>query len=428
MGSSRPSRLLLTGYAAIGMMLLVFSVWSAVVPLADSLIAPGTVSVTAQRRSIAHVEGGKVSRLNVSEGDYIDIGQTLLQLDDKDLRSQMNILEYQRLGQTAKLTRLTAERREESAFSFEPSLMTEAQKNPHLQKLLESEIGSFEARLQALTTQSTLYDERINQGNEQLGRLRLQLGSLDRQQAIVEQQLQDAKMLLAKGFGTKRQSATLLLDNERLITERLKIEAEINSVEGVTEDARLNKEGLLAKRSDEIETEISNTQRSLAELDVRIRAIHSRLEGLSIASPVRGVVIDMKITSINDVIKPASPILDILPIDSAYLVEAHIPPEQIEGIVEGMEVEVRFQSLSDKRVPKITGTVAMVSADIISDLNQQHHQYYRAHIALADWRNVEKQIGIVSGMPAEVIFKKRDRTLFNYLFAPLADHIARSAV
>jgi HlyD family type I secretion membrane fusion protein len=339
----------------------------------------------------------------------------------------LNLLAYQRFANRAKLARFTAERGGAPTVSFDADLMMAAESAPHLLDLLTSETGGFEARRKALETQASLYDERIHKGNEQLERLRQQLRSLDRQRLIVERQSKDAQTLLDKGFGTRSRAAELHLDSERLLSRRLEVEAEMDDLLGVVEDARLNKERLLAERAQEIEQELSDTQRRLAELDVQIRAVQNRLDGLKITSPVRGVVVDLKVTSINDVIKPAAPILDILPTDSAYLVEAQIPPHQIEGVAEGMDVEVRFRALSGKRVPTVMGKVAMVSADIVSDPGQDH-RFYRVHVSLADLQDIEREIGIMPGMPTEVILKKRDRTLLEYLIAPLTDHLARSVV
>lgn len=427
MGSRLQDRILALGYGTIGVMFLVFFTWSALVPLADSIIAPGTVSVAAQRRTIAHVEGGTVSLLKVSEGDYVESGQLLLELDNRDIVAQLELLEYQRVASRLKLARLAAERAQGSTISFNIDLEKAAETTPHLLDLMESESGAFEARRKALESQSALFDERIQKGNEQLERLRQQLLSLDRQRSIVEQLSKDAKALYHRGFGTRNRAAELSLESESLLSQRLQIETERGHLLGEVEDARLNKDTLMAERAQEVEQELSETQRRLAELDVQIVAIEKRLDSLRITSPVRGVVIDLKVTSINDVVKSADAILDILPTESAYLVEAQIPPDQIEGIVEGMEVEVRFQALSGERVPAVMGKIAMVSADIINDPSQ-NHRFYKVHVSLADLQGRSREIEIIPGMPTEVIVKKHDRTLLQYIVAPFMDHFARSVV
>ena len=423
MSSERPDKLLLIGYGSIAFLLLTFCIWSTVVPLAESIVAQGTVSVTAQRRTIAHLEGGKVSLLNVSEGDHVKNGQPLLELDDEALVAELRLLLYQRFASQVKLARLTAEQQGVSTVSFDVDLIETAKAVPHLLGLLNSEEGGFKARSRMIETQAALFDERGQKGNEKLARLRQQLRSLDRQRSIVEQQSADAHLLLDKGFGTKSRAAELRLEAEQLLSRRLDVETEIDDLLGIVEDARLNKERLLAERAQEVEQELSETKRNLAELSVQIQATENRLGDLMITSPVEGIVVDLNVRSINDVIEPAAPILDIVPTDSSYLVEAQVSPHEIEGVTEGMDVEVRFPAIYSESAPTVPGKIALVSADIVSNPGQEH-RFYRILVSLEPAQELE----LVPGMPTEVIVKKRERTLLQYLFTPLSDHLVQSAI
>lgn len=421
-----PDRLLILGYAVLGVLFTIIAGWSALVPLAESVVAPGTVSVAAQRRTIAHLEGGAVSALKVDEGDYVDAGQVLLQLDDRDLRSQLTVLEYERFAHQAKLEHLLAEREKRASIAIGSLLHSSAASNPEYLKILQNEINAHGARIRSFETQSDSFKERIRQGSEQLGLLRQQLDSLERQQVIIQQQSRDADSLLAKGFGTKSRASELRLEGERVLSTRLKLEAEVDSVAGTVRDARLGQDQLIAENSHKIEDSLSQTRRKLSDLDGQIRKTRDRLDSLKIKSTIRGVIVDLQVQSINDVIEPASPILDILPIDSAYLVEVQLPSDKIEGLVEGMKAEVRLRGVTEERAISIPGRVAMVSADIINDPKSQF-QYYRVHVSLTENQGIDQSLKITPGMPADVIFQKRDRTIFEYFLAPLMDHLSRSA-
>ena len=417
---------LVLGYGAIMLMFFVLFLWSTLVPLAESLVVPGHVSVAAQRRTVSHAEGGSVLKLKVREGNHVEAGQTLLQLDDQHLRAELAILEYERFAHKAKLSRWMAERLGEPSIAFDPVLIDHARSAVDRAQILQSERGAFEAFRSGFASRKEAYDERIRGAEDSIQHLSRQLESLDRQERIVQQQADDALNLLAKGYGTKSRATELRLDRERLFGRKLEIESEINGLHGTVRDARLGKENLIAEHYLKVETNLAEAQRRLAELDVQLRAQTEKIDNLNIRSTIRGVVVDLKVRASNEVVRPAEPILDILPVDSAYLVEAQILPEQIEGVIEGMEVDVRFPSLSQEQPPIMRGAVTMVSADTLED-PQAQSRYYRVHIELREHDDAETLTRIIPGMIAEITFKKHDRTPFEYFLAPLMRHLVHSA-
>lgn len=137
------------GYAGVLLMATVISVWALAVPLTEATIAAGTVSVSAQRRTVSHVDGGRIEELLVAEGDSVRPGQILLKLDTQELKSQRDVLRYQQFARLAAADRLAAERNLAQDLTFRASLLEEASANPALAQFLEAEQRNFEARRQS---------------------------------------------------------------------------------------------------------------------------------------------------------------------------------------------------------------------------------------------------------------------------------------
>src|SRR4051812_14963773 len=72
----------LFGWLIIGLCLGGFALWSTLVPLSAAAIAGGTVVVDGARKSVQHLEGGIVRRILVRDGDFVEAGRPLLELDD----------------------------------------------------------------------------------------------------------------------------------------------------------------------------------------------------------------------------------------------------------------------------------------------------------------------------------------------------------
>ena len=421
---SLPLRL---GYAAVGAMALILCLWSIAMPLAESIVASGTISVSAQRREIAHLHGGKIAELYIKEGDPVAAGQALIRLDDREAQSEIEVLLYQRYARQARIDRLSAERNRTATVHFRDDLVRNVKTDLQIAQLLSGEERNFLSRNAAMMARLTLLDEQRDKASDQKKRLLLQKSSVDRQLEIVREQAVNAQDLYEKGYGTRSQAIALRREVEKLITQRLQIEAEINTLDGVIQDTKLNKNIYLTEEANNIEGDILAAQNEIAELDEKIKTAKTHLDGLVIRSSVDGVVVELRVTSVGDVIKPAAPLLDVLPLDSGYLVEAHIAPTDIEGIVKGLPVEVRFPSLVGMGTPSVSGEVLRVSADVLASDDKKHH-YYQLLVSIDDQKKVSQRFEIIPGMPTEIIVRKKDRSLLEYIFAPVTDHLSRAVV
>ena len=401
------------------------SIWAIAVPLTESTIVSGTVSVSAQRRTLAHVEGGRVEQLFVLEGETVQPGQALLKLATQELESQLEMLRYQHVARLARLDRLTAERNSAEELVFRPALLELTLKNTVMAQFIEAEKRNFDARKDSFAAKEALIDEPAMSATGQRTRLSKQIQSLDRQLEIVRQQASNANNLYQKGYGTQSRAIAFEREVEQLITRRLEIEANLADLDGVIEEAERQRALHRAEFRDNLESEVLLAERDIAEIEGRIRVIEKDIENHTVRSDVHGIVVDLRNISANDVITPASPMIDIVPTDSTFIVEAHLAPTEIDGVSEGLEVEVSFPAFAPKDLSGLKGLLTLVSADVVEDTTTPH-AYYRIHVAIQDWSAIDEQVEIIPGMPADILIKKSKRTLLQYILAPLTDHAKRA--
>ncbi|MEL6437562.1 MAG: biotin/lipoyl-binding protein, partial [Pseudomonadota bacterium] len=69
------------GYVTLFLAFGVFGTWASTAPLASGVIASGAVDVQSSSKSIQHLEGGIISRIAVEEGDIVDVGDVLVELN-----------------------------------------------------------------------------------------------------------------------------------------------------------------------------------------------------------------------------------------------------------------------------------------------------------------------------------------------------------
>ena len=75
-------------------------------PLESAAIGLGTVQVEGNKKAVQHLEGGIVSEILVENGDYVTVGQALVQLDTTESAAEKRIIEGRLWARQAKVSRL----------------------------------------------------------------------------------------------------------------------------------------------------------------------------------------------------------------------------------------------------------------------------------------------------------------------------------
>lgn len=177
---------------------------------------------------------------------------------------------------------------------------------------------------------------------------------------------------------------------------------------------------LATTRREEAITRLRDLQFNELELREQRTTLVRQLERLDIRAPVGGIVYGLQVSGTRAVIRPADPLLFIVPQDRQLVITAQVAPTDVDVLTIGQEVSLRFSALDQRTTPELYGTVALVSADAFTD-NATSASYYRAEIA-----RLPTGATLIPGMPVEAFIRTADRTPLNYLTRPLMDYIART--
>jgi epimerase transport system membrane fusion protein len=132
--------------------------------------------------------------------------------------------------------------------------------------------------------------------------------------------------------------------------------------------------------------------------------------------------------TVGGVIKPGEPLLDIVPELAELVVDARVSPIDIDRVSLGMEATVRFSAFKSATTPTISAEVTKISADRLVD-EKTGIPYFLARVEVTEeGRNMLGSLMLVPGMPAEVLIKTGERTLFEYLVQPARNAFARSLI
>ncbi|MCA8878839.1 MAG: HlyD family type I secretion periplasmic adaptor subunit [Rhodobacteraceae bacterium] len=413
----------------ISLMLLVggFGGWMVFTVIAGAIVAPGRVEVDQNRQVVQHIDGGTVEELLVKEGDVVQAGDVLIRLDGTDLTSQLSINDSQLYEVMARVGRLEAEREDGAEIRFDPALLAEAEAHPDIADVVEGQRRLFEARRETLERQVEQLEKRTAQVQSQITGIDAQQDALGSQLGLIREELSDQKTLLASGLAQKSRLLELQREEARLSGTLGELQASKAEAEGRITETDIQVIGLRNQRREDAISQLRDVQSKEYELQERGRALRQKLARLDITAPVSGVVYDLKVFARRSVIRPADPVLFIVPQDRPLVIMTQVQPINIDEVFPGQQVHLRFPSLSSRTTPDLDGKVVRVSPDAFVD-EAKGISYYRAELVLdeGEMSKLPEGAKLLPGMPVEAFLRTHDRTALAYLLKPFTDYFAKA--
>ncbi|WP_444667558.1 HlyD family type I secretion periplasmic adaptor subunit [Cereibacter changlensis] len=412
----------LAGFATLLLLFFGFGGWSVAASISGAIVVAGRVEVAQARQIVQHPEGGVVLAIHVTEGEAVATGAPLLTLDGTLLRVELATLEGQLCDLAARRARLEAEAEGADRMTFPAALAArrEAAEQWQGQRRL------FEARRAALAREVDRLSRRRDQTARQIAGINAEAEALATQLTLIRRELADQQSLLDRGLAPSGRALALQREAARLGGEQGRLAAARAEAESRGAEIAAEILGLTAARRATALAEARDLAPRALELEGRRAALRERIARLDIRAPVSGIVLGLQVTTPRAVLKPADPVLSLIPQDRPLVIAAQVPPIHIDQLHTGQPVRLVFPAFSSRTTPDITGHVTVISADALSDPRTEA-AYYRAEIMLD-----EGEIGkladkaLVPGMPVEAFIRTADRSPLAYLLKPFTDYFTRA--
>ncbi|MBT3141130.1 HlyD family type I secretion periplasmic adaptor subunit [Phaeobacter gallaeciensis] len=420
-------RPILLGVFGLAVLVGGFGVWAVKSQIAGAIIASGRIEVDRNRQVVQHLDGGIVSEILVEEGDSVKVGAPLIQLDDNMLSSQLLIVEGQLFEFLARRGRLEAERDGSDKIQFSRVLLDAALERPEVVDLIEGQQRLFFARRDTTAREVEQLEKRRGQIQSQIEGIRAQQVSLDTQLSLIHEELTNQKTLLDKGLAQAGTVLSLLRTVANLEGTLGELVASEASAEGRITELDIEMLKLDTGRREEAITTLRDLQFRELELTEQRRSLKQQMDRLDITAPVSGIVYGMSVHTPRSVIRPADPVLYLVPQDRPLVIAARIETIHIDKLFVGQTVTLRFSAFDQRETPELEGTVKLVSPDAFED-EASRISYYRAEIELNENEQSKLPEGavLIPGMPVEAYIRTADRSPLSYLLKPLADYFTKA--
>ena len=420
------------GLIIAGVFFVLFLGWATFARMDAAAYAGGRVSVSGQRQTVQHRDGGVVGAIYVKEGQRVQKGQVLIRLAASEVQAQERALAAQVISLLAQRARLRAEQFNMPTIPIPAEFATLSPEDKvEADAAMKVQQAQYNARRSLLSTQQgVLGQERVQSGAQGRGYER-QLEAINEQERIISEQLESMRTVAEKGFVSKNRIRDLERAQADLIGQRGRLQAAIASSGASVGESQLRIVEAERTYQDKIASDLRDAEYNLGELMPKWRAARDQVARTEVRAPASGTVVGLNVFTVGGVIQAGQKLMDIVPDRMPLVVEAKFSPNDIDDVQVGQIATVKFTGLHDRDLPRLEGKLTRVSADSFVD-EKTGQSFFTAEVSVPpeDVRIIQerrgKEFALKPGMPVQILVPLRKRTALQYLIEPLTDAFWRS--
>lgn len=373
--------------------------------------ADGKVVPSGRSRIVESLEGGIVREILVSEGDLVTAGEVLVRIDDTGSAANLGELAVQRDALLARLHRLAAEAADAMELDFSGTGIA-----PDAPVALR-ESALFDTRLASYVGQRAVAEAQIDQARQEITKIDASKLRVEESLALLAEEIE-----IKTSSGVVPRAQILPIERERAAKrqEGDDLTSQIVQAQAALREAEARLRELELERRAEISAERAEAQNKLGVIEESIKRASDVVSRATLRAPVNGVVTNLGVNTIDEVIRPDEEVLRIVPMDDTLQVEARVRPEDIAFIRPGLPAKVKLTSFDFTIYGALEGRVARIGADAETD--EATGVTYFPIIIETETGVLEhsgERYEIRPGMVASVDILTGERTVLDYLLKPL---------
>ena len=399
--------------------------WASIAKIQDAVIAPGTVAVNSQKKKVQHPDGGIIAAIYVDDGSHVDAGSILFRLDGKQLAADMGTVRRRIFELAAKRWRLRAER--DSLVAL-PSWVAPAEggsvdQDLELNAIVDGQRQLFATKREVLNQQELQLKEQMSQLQQQVVGLSYVKDARKQQLDIARGEMGKLSELAKNGLVPLTRWGPIQREEVGLVGEVGQAHAEIAKAKGRTAELELKLIELKQDYRKEALVDLQAVEGELSQLTEKRTAIETKLQRLDVRAPVSGRIHELAVHTVGGVVGAGDTLAYIIPDNDKLVVDALVPPQDIDRVHNGAPARMRFTSFDRPTTPELTGEVMWISPDQ-ELVGEYKRPAFRVRIGLDPLEIAQLGgVAIRPGMEAEVMLTGNERTALSYIMKPMADQL-----
>jgi membrane fusion protein, adhesin transport system len=391
----------------------VFLAWAALFEIDEVTRASGRVVPSQQVQVVQSLEGGIVRRIEVRQGDIVEAGQVLMQIDDTALSSQRGELLKQEAALLAEEIRLRAEVAFDRQPDFPQDLLARAP------EAVMAELDVLNSRFDQLDSELAVLRSQLDQRRAALEELLAERTKLETVIAPLREELELTEGLVGSGAVPRIELLRLRARLADLEGDLAIGRAQAPNLTAAIREAETQIEVARASYVTAARTRLARLGMELAVVRESLRAAEDRVTRTELRAPVRGTVNALNVTTTGQVVQPGAALAEIVPVGDALEIEVNVPPKDVAFIRPGDTASVKITAYDYLVYGALAGEVARIGADTIRD--GDGNEFFQLTIVTdrTDLGRDGQSLPVTPGMVATVDIQTGRRTVLSYLIQPV---------
>ncbi|NOD97696.1 HlyD family type I secretion periplasmic adaptor subunit [Ruegeria sp. HKCCD6228] len=388
--------------------------WAHLTELDDVTRVDGRIVPSGDIQLIEATEPGVLQSLHVREGQLVEKGSLLMELETTQIDSQLSQEQQRAFGLMARIQRLRSEI-DGTQLDFDVQLINGAP------TVVQSETALHQGRQAELEAEIAILERQRQQKQREF-----EEGLVD--QVTAEETLvvlAEERAIMAPLVERQMEPATTLLALRRSEAEwrgrKVRAEAVTNRLQTGLDEIDDRIQAVRSRFRSAALTDLALATAELAALQPALPALRDRASRAQVRSPVRGIVNRIHRSTIGGLARSGEDLVEIVPLDDTLLVEAYVKPEDIAFLHAGQPVKVKITAYDFARYGALDGEIIRIGADTVTRSERNDEEVFvveiRTKSTMLDGNGIA--VEIIPGMIAEVDILSGRKTVLDYILQPV---------
>lgn len=377
--------------------------------------AQGKIVPSGRVKVIQPQELGRIKAIHVREGQQVEAGDLLIELDPTSTRadqtrleSELQAAEREQARQAALLTLLEGLTGLDEAQASLAAAQDKAR--------LRSEWEGYQGKQAALASARRSRSAEVAAIDQNIAKLESTLPLIAKRAAATKRLLDRSLAAETTWLELEQQRIEQRQDLAALREQRRSRLAGIEELEQKAQTGRAEFRNEILSRHEESTVKVASLRQELNKATSRNRRQQLR-------APVDGVVQELAVHTLGGVVTPAQELMKLVPRDESMEVQAWIANRDVGFVREGQPAEIKIETFPFTKYGVIDAEILDVSSDAVED--EQRGLIYAARVLMQSSTILVngKEVNLTPGMAVTVEVRTGTRRLIEFLLAPLLRYV-----
>jgi hemolysin D len=325
-------------------------------------IASGKIQPSGRSKVVQPLEAGKVVAIPIENGSRVEAGDVLLELDPTetaaDREAQHRDLESAGAEAARRIAAIAAAQTDRQAIPINFPSNASAPVRRREEDVLRADLAQLSASINSLSAQAA-------QNRATIQRLTDSIAAREKLIALTKERVEMRELIEKRGAGSRSLIIDAMERYENEITTQVGEQGQLRETAATLEATERKMAESVAQFIADQTGKLAEAERKRDRLAQELIKASSKNDRMWLRAPVAGVVQQLAVTTIGQVVSSGQALMTIVPPDAPLEIEAMILNKDIGFVRVGQQAIIKVEAFPFTRYGTIDGAVMKISADAV---------------------------------------------------------------